>query len=619
MCGIVGVCGEDVPAAKLQAAVEVLRHRGPDDSGVYYGDNVSLGHRRLSIIDLSEAAKQPMSRVPDGSTIVFNGEIYNYIELRKQLEGAGCRFRTNSDTEVLLAAFEQWGTEAFAKLNGMWAFAVWVPREQTLYFCRDRFAVKPFYYLYNGERFAFASEPKALLSLFPEYRRVDEVALYRFLAQGQLYGHDRSFYAGVRVLPGGHYGTFSAQTGRLVIKRYWSYGEEIGEHESPATAAEEFRAIFEDAVKVRLRSDVPSGLTLSGGLDSSSILSATHRLGHGGMRCFTSCYEDPSAGEMRWAKLAAAKQGNKLVSVEATGSEWLDTLPKIAWHMDAPGYSPAVYPLWCLMARARADGVPVMLEGQGADELLGGYVSHAIANFVELALHFVTQPGLTGFGGAKRAWDGLSLSFPRRMILTRLLAELFPQTVPFYRRLRGAQGVLRSDFVSSVAQRAEPMELPSRRGGDRVNSKLRYDHGYRTLPGLLHYGDAMSMAHGVESRHPFLDYRLVEWAFRQVPEVKFAQGQTKWPVRNYLRETGWQEFGDRWDKQGYPTPTDAWMRESDGLVLRSLLLSGESRLSEFCEPARLERLVRKYLGGASGAGNHLYRLISTEVWLRSCL
>lgn len=622
MCGILGVCGELIQSRRFDGALELLRHRGPDDSGSYQGESVTLGHRRLSIIDLSEAAKQPMRKNGRGPVLVFNGEIYNYLELRRELEGVGYEFRTKGDSEVLLTAFIEWGERCLDKLNGMWAFAVWDPDARRLFFARDRFGVKPFYYICDGRKFAFASEPKALAALYPEYKAADPVALYEFLAEGNLYGSGRSFYRGVNVLPPAYCGTYALGAKAPVVQRYWEYPASAEAVGSLGVAEEEFNSIFQDAVKLRLRSDVDVGLTLSGGLDSTAILAGANQEAGPSLKCFTSSYADPKAGEAMWAQRAARREGNPLTNVKADQADWIDTMFKIAWHMDGPGYSPAVFPLWRLMAEAKRQGVPVLLEGQGADEALGGYVQHSAIQFWELVKWCSLHPSVGAGGAVATSWRGMLKTYNARKVTLRLIRELFPGMLPLYRRVFGALGVMRRSFVQEARQAADGEDMDRRdreEGSYTVNGRLRMDHGRLILPGLLHYGDAVSMAHSIESRHPFLDYRLVEWAFRQPGSYKLARGQTKWFVRNYLRRRGWNEFADRWDKKGYPTPVSEWMREGDGRVPKELLLSPESRIADYCDPTAVRRLLRTFLSGGSGAENHLYRLISTEAWLRACL
>jgi asparagine synthase (glutamine-hydrolysing) len=618
MCGVLGVLGAHVSPARFDEALDELKHRGPDASGVYFDDGVALGHRRLAIIDLRSSAKQPMAMPGRDLVLVFNGEIYNYLELRKELIGCGYSFQTESDTEVLLAAYSEWGSECLRRLNGMWAFAVWDRRSRNLFVARDRFGVKPLYYVFDGKRFAFASEPKALLSLYPEYRRVDSVALYGFLARGSLYGNERAFYHEIKVFPPAHYGCFGVADGKLSIVRYWDYPrvDSYG-NEACDDAVEEFESIFIDAVKVRLRSDVEVGLTLSGGLDSTSILVAASNISETPIKCFTSVYGGMDIGEATWAQRAASKSRNPLIHAEALRENWFDTLAKVAWHMDGPGYSPAVFPLWNLMARARSMGVKVVLEGQGADELLAGYVQYAVLNYFRLAQRALLRPSRARIEDAANSWRGMTLTYSAKKVVLNLIRESAPWLAPVYRHARGTLGVLRREFVESASGASSSLVPRGVVYDDPTNERLRRDHSETILPGLLQYGDAVSMAHGIESRHPFLDYRLVEWGFKQAPSFKLSQGQTKWFIRNYLRESGWPEFGNRWDKQGYPTPTGDWMKMDNGRILRETLLNANARVNEYCNRSGIERLINRYIGGSGGAENHLYRLISTEFWLKA--
>ena len=446
MCGILGWLAEGVQshAENFSKALDTLAHRGPDDRGVFDGRGVLLGHRRLSIIDLSSSGHQPMREPASGAVIVFNGEIYNYLELRSQLAALGHVFRTESDTEVLLHAYLEWGPAALNKLNGMWGFAIWHPEQRKLFVARDRFGIKPFYFTQRNIGFAFASEPKALLALFPELRQPDDLAVYKFLAQGLLYTEGHSFYRGIDTLPPGHYGEYSMETGQFRVSRYWDYPEtSTSSTYNSRNATEEFSSLFQDAVSLRMRSDVPVGVTLSGGLDSTAVLAAAMHKTPGERVCFTSVYGGNERGESGWAKLASAPYGIVPVEVEAPNTGWLETLQQIAWHMDGPGYSPAVYPLWHLMREARQKGVLVLLEGQGADEALGGYPQYAVIAFLGILKR---AEGVSELRQAFRAWTSLCGTFTTRWALLWLLRELFPSLVSFNRRRAGAYMTLDEDF-----------------------------------------------------------------------------------------------------------------------------------------------------------------------------
>lgn len=623
MCGILGWIAEGAQshAEYFSRALETLVHRGPDDRGVFDGQGVLLGHRRLAIIDLSRGGHQPMQDSASGAVIVFNGEIYNYRELRNQLERHGHMFRTKSDTEVLLHAYLEWGPEALNKLNGMWGVAIWQPEQRKLFVARDRFGIKPFYFMHRHADFAFASEPKALLALFPELRQPDDIAVYKFLAEGLLYTEGSSFYRGIHTLPPGHYGEYAAETGQFRTTRYWDYPEASrSSSHNLRDAAHEFSSLFEDAVQLSMCSDVPVGVTLSGGLDSSAVLAATMHEASGKRVCFTSVYGRNERGEAEWAKLAAAPYGILPVEVEAPKEAWLEILGQVAWHMDGPGYSPAVYPLWHVMREARKQGVLVLLEGQGADEALGGYPQYAVIAFLSMLKR---STGAAEWKRALHAWTRLCATFTPRWAMLWLLRESFPGLVASNRGRAGAYMTLADDFKATVEEQLDKTD-PARPTGssfgyEPVTRRLLQDHSRNILPGLLHYGDAISMAHGVESRLPFMDFRLVEWMFSNGDAVKIHEGQTKWVLREYLRHVGQPRIAERKDKQGYPTPIERWLSANNGAVVRELLLAPERKIMRFCDARRIEKLLNRHLAGHPGAGNHLYRLVSTELWLRRCV
>lgn len=614
MCGILGWFGrhETADVERFGAALDLLSHRGPDDRGVIAAPGVLLGHRRLSILDLSPAGHQPMVEPASGANIVFNGEIYNHVELRFELEGLGHRFLGQSDTEVLLHALIEWGEQALPRLNGMWAFAFWQPAKQRLLLARDRFGVKPLYYRNGQGGLAFASEPKALLALFPEHRDVSEQVLLDFLGNNLLYARGESFYKGIHVLPPAHYAFYEPGTGKLHLSRYWDYPESTDGALSADEAVAQFDALFTDAVRLRLRSDVPVGLTLSGGLDSTAVLAAASPHSARSLTCFTSVYGEGETGELPWAKIASDAVHAPLIAVSAPQSDWLQTMRKVAWHMDGPGYSPAVYPLWHLMQRARTESVPVLLEGQGADEALAGYPQYAVLELLGY---------VSGKSGQRRSLAGvgermlaLRRTFSLRWALAWSVRELSPALLRWHRQRVGFESLMHKGItLPQVPEQSKRMD------GDPVRQRLLTDHSQTILPGLLHYGDAISMAHGVEARNPFMDYRLVEWMFRLPAQLRFNHGETKWVLREYLRAHGQQSIGNRPDKKGYPTPVGKWLASEQGREVESLLLDRHSLLHQWCDPNKIQRLIEQNRQGAMAAEHHLYKLVATQIWLAECL
>lgn len=615
MCGILGVAGRPIAKEPFVRALTELAHRGPDDAGIYQDSHVSLGLRRLAILDLSQSGHQPMRDEQSGAVITYNGEVYNYLELRKELELLGWKFHSSTDTEVVLKSVLQWGEAALQKFNGMWALAVWFPKEGRLFIARDRFGVKPFYYILTDEFFAFASEPKALLNLFPQYRHVDAGALYDFLAKGNLYTGTASFYYGINVLQPGHCGNYQVATGKIRIWRYWDYPD-CEPIEVSNDDADQFVELFENAVALRLRSDVPLGLSLSGGVDSTAVLAATQQAANVKMTCYTSVYSHRERGESKWASRAASKYGIVPIEVEASSHRWIETLRTIAWHMDGPGYSPAVFPLWNIMREARRRGTIVVLEGQGADEAFGGYAHYTVANLLDLAMG-LPRTG-KDLGEIARAFKGAMKTFGRTQITFWLLRELIPFLLPLHRRRSGAASVLKPEFASIYADSVDNETRASRNMG-RLSRALWEDHSRRVLPGLLHYGDSISMAHSVENRVPFMDYRIVEWIFARSEKLKIAAGETKWILREYLRKVGQPSIAERSDKQGYLTPADSWLSAANGRVVRELLLAPSSLILEYADPAKISHLVDSHIKGRFNVGNHLYRLLTTEIWLQQCI
>jgi asparagine synthase (glutamine-hydrolysing) len=614
MCGILAIVGgAHATLDRIRdEALDSIAHRGPDDRGTWQADEVWLGSRRLAIIDLSPGGHQPHVDPTTGVAITFNGEIYNYLELRDELTALGHDFRTKSDTEVLLHAYLQWGADLLPHLNGMWAFVLWDPRSRRAFFARDRLGVKPFYYSARSGRLIAASEPKALLVIEPGLRRVDERALYGFLAEGHLYTGQSSFYDGISVLPPGHYGTFAAGDSSAAIRRYWAPPERERRPIPYEDALKTFGDLLRDSVRLRMRSDVPVGFTLSGGLDSSSVLEAAAAVSADGkLHAFTSTFDtlpgNPVRDERRWARLVADKFDVDLQQVPADLSDWIGVLTRIVWHMDGPGYSPAVFPLWKIMERARSCRIPVLLEGQGADELLGGYTQYAA-----LALWETLSKGR--LGTLARDYGSFAKTFSVRMLTLWLIRERASFAVDAYRRRVGSLGSMDAEFSRRFQVDRRSARLPR-----SVNGRLRVDLTRDILPGLLQYGDAISMAHSIESRLPFLDYRLVEFVSSLPGDFKVGHGDTKRILRDHLRHVGLNAIADRRDKQGYPTPTNTWLTANGGAVLRSQLLTPDAEIHAYCRPDRMERLIDHHVSGRKGAGNHLYRLLTTQLWLQTCI
>jgi asparagine synthase (glutamine-hydrolysing) len=402
------------------------------------------------------------------------------------------------------------------------------------------------------------------------------------------------------------------------IWRYWDYPDAAAAAHDGREATEQFSELFEDAVRLRHRSDVPVGITLSGGIDSTAVLAASVRTAARHPACFTSVYGEHGEGEAAWARLAAEPYGIQPIEVPAQKAEWLELLRRIGWHLDGPGYSPAVFPLWAIMLEARRRGTPVLLEGQGADESFGGYAQYAALAILYAMRRVAKRPTAESLRECSSAIHGAIAAFSPKWIALWVLREAFPGLIQWNRNRVSAGSTLHDELRIAFTD-VDTRDVASVRYSDPLNQRLWRDHSSRILPGLLQYGDAISMAHAIETRLPFMDFRLVEWAFSQPPEIKIGRGVTKRVVREYLARAGQRAIADRRDKQGYPTPAESWLGERDAEIPRTLLLSPGSAIREFCDQGRIAGLIRLFQSGRPGLGNHLYRLLSTELWLRECV
>ena len=609
MCGILGIVGNISPSGHriYSRALDTIAHRGPN-GGAYWSDKyVWLGHRRLAIIDLSTAGIQPMVDPESGLVIVFNGEIYNYLELRSELISKGYKFRTQTDTEVLLKGYVEWGDQVLDKCNGMWAFAIWNPSRREVFLARDRFGVKPLCYSKTGTKLVFASEPKALHAIEPGLMDINVSAILDLIIDSRTNHGEDTFYSQIKSLPPAHCALFNTETGIFTTRRYWDYPSKNYESSDSREAEEEFESLFVDAVKLRLRSDVPVGLTLSGGLDSSSILAASQPLFKEPIRCYTSVYSEFDRGEEMWAAKAASYAGSKLETVEASTKDWLSTLKQILHHLDGPVFSSAVFPLWTIMAKARSDGVPVLLEGQGADEILAGYPQYP-------AIEVLGQMMSGRLFSSVKDFHTLSKSGSAFWAAAWIARTAFPSAIARITRQRRLK-LFRPDAVARWQSRSEIIPaILTHKNHDTLRSALLQDHSTNILPSLLHYGDAVSMAHGIESRLPFMDFRIVEWVFREYPRL-LDGAKTKIPVRSFLKSRGYYAIASRPDKKGYPTPIAAWFHTIGFAHLDEALRDPSRKIWSFMDPSHVARLAYVARNGSQLGLFHLYKVLVTDLWL----
>jgi asparagine synthase (glutamine-hydrolysing) len=619
MCGICGIVQLDAPPERdtVERMAAELESRGPDDSGFFAAPGVALGSRRLAILDRSLDGHQPFASEDGRYQLVHNGEIYNYRELRADLESSGHRFRSGTDTEVLLRAYMQWGAECVTRFNGMWAFAIWDREQQILFASRDRLGIKPLYYALDGRRLAFASEPKAFtvdpgIKLRPNLRVVRD-----YVERGFVDHSPDTFFAGIVKLPAAHSLTFGA--GGLRVRRYWR----LEPTEAPAgDPAEHFRALFLDSIKLRLRSDVTVGTALSGGLDSSSIVRAVDHVRR----------TDPSAatatGE-RQATFTVYFDGGRLderpfaravtdgIDVDAhwisfSAEEAIENLPAIIRAHDEPFASTSMIAQWFVMREARRAGVTVMLDGQGGDELLAGYPVYAGYRFAdllrtgrlrELKAELAAYRRLQG-AGAGAIGGALARPFVPDDLKWRLRG-----------RISGATSLVHDDLRALAPTRADRDHAFR----DHLRSQLHLILSERGLPALLRYEDRNSMAHSVEARLPFLDYRLVEFMFSLQGEQLIDHGRTKAVLRRALGDLLPSVVRERVDKVGFETPEKDWFRGAFGDLAADIFASRSFAERGFVDAAAARRKLERHRAGSPVDRYELWRVLNLELWARERL
>jgi asparagine synthase (glutamine-hydrolysing) len=614
VCGLAGIVdfARPVDAEEVRRMTACLTHRGPDDEGTWAEPGVALGHRRLSILDLSPDGRQPMVDEHDRYRLLHNGEIYNYVELRVALEPHGYRFRTGTDTEVILAAYDHWGSSCVEHFNGMWAFALWDRERRELFCARDRFGIKPFYYRIDGARMAFASELKAFKRLAIPIA-ANEPRVRDFLEHGLTDHTNETLFRGIQQLPAAHVLTFGREGARL--ERYWSLEDRSFEGD----AVEAFRQLIFDSIRLRLRSDVTVGTSLSGGLDSSAIACVIDRL----MRTeaevtlpvgerqqvFTAYFDQPGLDERPYAEEVVRQTRSKSYMISFSPAELLDELPAIVEAQDEPFRSTSIAAQWFVMRRAREAGVKVMLDGQGGDEVLGGYDGYFGFLFGDLLL----QGELRAVATELRAYRRLRGTGHARAIgaLTR---PFLPERLQWAARSRrrGARGLLHPDL------RAEDVDLPvsGNTFPDRFRRRLHLVLT-RRLPELLRYEDRNSMAHSIEARLPYLDYRLVELMFSLAPHHLIRDGRAKVILREALRDLLPERVLQRTDKVGFQTPEANWLAGPLASFAEEVLTTGACRARGYVDVDAARHSIRQQRRRAWEAGSPLWRAVSLELWAQA--
>jgi len=666
MCGIFGLIqSRPFDTAELHGVSQVIRHRGPDDEGFAlftsagistYGGNdtpsssydsavsycpsaplpnegsvgaggVMLGHRRLSILDLSAHGHQPMV-YRQRYWMTYNGEVYNYLELRAELQAAGYSFTTHSDSEVILAAYDRWGPDCLRRFNGMWGIAIYDTQAKTLFLARDRFGVKPIYLRWAEGRLAFASEIKAFTRL-KDWQARGNVARVLDMLVWNLSDHTpETMFEGIVQLPAGHYMLLDVQGAvadrpqsdlalRIEPRRWYTLPEASINPATGAAAAEQFRELLDDAVRLRLRADVKVGSCLSGGLDSSAIVSLMgHQLsgsggGHG-LHTFNARSHDPEFDESRYASAVAVNSGAHSHSVTPEPGRLFEDLGRLAWHQDEPFVSTSIFAQWCVFQLARETGITVMLDGQGADEILCGY-----RGFFGAYLAGLLRQGRLASWGRELANLKREVGFSPLRSLGYTAAYLMPGLLGLLGKFDNRAYADRSWLLPAAhgAYDADPLL----RFGGRPSSVRDMSVAQVTatnLPMLLHWEDRNSMAFSVEARVPFLDYRVVEFCLNLADSEKLGGGVSKSVLRRSMRGTVPDLILDRRDKLGFVTAEKHWLIRDMAPQFRLELVTAVERLDGLLAPtilAQFDRVVR----GEQAFDHRYWRAISTGRWAQA--
>lgn len=622
MCGICGKLvfdkSNEVYPSLINSMLETIRHRGPDDEGTYIKQNVGLGHRRLSIIDLS-AGHQPMSNEDDSVWIVYNGEIYNFQELSNDLKSKGHVFKTRSDTEVIVHLYEEYGEACVEKLRGMFAFALWDEKQNTLLLARDRVGIKPLYYNQSSDSLVFGSEIKAILEDSSVKREVDLGMIDRFLTFYFLPG-DRTLFDGIYKLLPGHY--MICRDGEVKIKQYW----DLRFTESPADMKEaeaRLLELLEESLGIHMISDVPVGFLLSGGVDSTAMMSFADGKSPFPLSSYTLGFsESVEADERPYARLAAERYGSEHHEMTITSKDFVDFMPKYIWHMEEPVCEPQAVALYFVSKMAR-EYVKVLISGEGGDEAFAGYSIYRNILWLERLkrvlkpLNPLIKPCLLRANRTLN-WRKIAKYAPLLdMPLDNFTYGRTYHPAGFFNS-RG-KDIYTKDLFQHIDKNIslEPVrEFLSNSKGKSVVNRMLYVDTKTSLPDdLLLKADKMTMANSLELRVPFLDHELLEFAAALPSNFKVRGFVTKYLAKKALKDRLPREIIER-RKVGFPVPTDAWLREDLDLWVNDVLLDSKSINRGYFNKGSLEKLIEENKSTGGFRTKEIFSLVTLELWHR---
>ena len=633
MCGIAGFIYKNnntVKESMIKKMTDAIAHRGPDAEGQYVDRNIGLGHRRLSIIDLSDDGTQPMCSKDGRFVITFNGEIYNYIELRKELEDAGVSFFSKTDTEVIIEAYRKWGVECINRFNGMWAFCLYDREKRKIILSRDRFGVKPLYYFADDEKIVFGSEAKAILAVCPEEMIPNEKAIYRLLRSTPEDRDEITYYKNIKNFRKATYAVLNLDSFEWIQKEFWEidlakFKRKWIDGKNPYRT---FRNLMEDAVKLRLCADVEVGLCLSGGLDSSLIAGICEHKCGAKMHTFSSVYKDVECNELDYINEVNdfnERSIQHLIYPEPKGENIIEHFRQIILHHDGPNSGATFYSQYSVMRGAKSH-VKVLIDGQGADELFGGYIPYYYSYISDLLRKGSIRSKLKAVKTLSifdNEWKNVNKSMGLDDVILYLgdgfyqfLKERWNRDLPDSAEKESflKKGMYTKDFLKKTDTTIEYKNY-NLSGG--LNTVLGKEILRDSIPLLLHNEDSNSMAFSIETRLPFLDYRLVEFALALDSEYKIKGEWTKFIIRKSCKDYFPKKVARRKNKMGFPAPFARWLRESEQKdEMREIIFSfGERNIVPM---ETIIALYNKHMEGKEDNNVILYKFLVIELWLREC-
>lgn len=625
MCGIFGIFnlagsqkfidGNLVKESSLQ-----MQHRGPDAYGQWgLSGKIELAHLRLSIIDVRPESNQPFFSDDKNYALVFNGEIFNYLELRNELIASGHTFTTGSDTEVLLKSYLEWGPNCVSRFNGDWAFAIYNQIENELFCSRDRYGVKPFNYAIVNDQFVFSSEIKPILKYFPSLKEPNINLIANFCRTSIGAQTKETWFNDIfRLEPGCN---ITINRSGLDFSRYWDYPKLTQNKKGFLEATDDIKTLLRDAAVIRMRSDVPIGFTLSSGIDSSSLVSLLESEYGGNKQTYTAAFSNTNyddkekqnfrnnieINEPRLVRKLTSELGLNSTIIEIDFDDYLKTLQKIIYHLESGHGSPAIFPLYEILKVASKD-VTVVLEGQGADELLGGYISSVFPWYLR---HLIQK------GEYLKAFTELKIFAKDYSIKQAFMLYIRQSDYRFIKQIYYNISGIEKYFTGDIKKYSEIKDYPRGAAGfDNIVNEHLYKSHIGGLANLLHYGDAISMAHSLESRLPFLDYRLVEYVFSLPPEHKVNSGMGKYILRSAMQNVVPDYIINNPIKFGFDSPLSHLFSLEGANSAKSILLSQKCLSRGLFSERMLNKAFQDLQRGKKNPSRILFRMLQVELWFR---